>query len=154
MRAWAGLDDEASKAGGLVVSHAPGIHPGGDAGAGRDRIGFDAEAVGRVEAVRVEVDEAGRDVEAGGVDHLDRAVGRDGVFDGGDGAVQNGQVLLAVQRAGRIEQRSAPNQQVETALIGLRKGCGGQGGEEVATRNHRYLEYRDLLRMLPLTFYG
>ena len=54
-----------------------------------------------------------RDDLAGGVDHVERGVGRDVVVDGGDTAARHGDVEPALVAAARIDDLAAADQQVE-----------------------------------------
>src|SRR5207248_644724 len=77
-------DDELAEAGqGVGAAGAP-VHPGRDAAAAGERVGADAPEGHAPIDVGVQVDQAGDDVVAGGVDHPVGRFGRDVGLDRGD----------------------------------------------------------------------
>ena len=107
-----GLDHVAAEAGEVVGAGAADVEPGGDAGAGGDRIGVDAP-VGRAPVdVGVEIDQARRDVLTAGVMHLRGCRLVDAGFDGGDLSILDGDVELARIPGTRIDHFAARNQQI------------------------------------------
>ena len=83
--------------------------------------------------VAVQIDEARRHQLAGGVDHAQRARGRDVGLDRLDQAVADADVALAAQRLARVEHVAALDHEVELVV----RPHGGGGRAEAARSGQR-----------------
>ena len=88
---------------GLCTTEASGIDPGGHAGSGGDRVGLSSETGRSVVAMRVEVDESGRDVKAASVDYIAATIRREVAFDCGDPIARDADIGYSFHAASRVE---------------------------------------------------
>ena len=125
---------------------APGVEDGRDPRAERVAVRVEAVVPGvrpalvrAREDVDVQIDQAGRHVEAPAFDHLEGPSGIDGLPDRRHPAVVHGDVPNRTQPVPRIDQVTALQQQVELGLAGRAGGTGqrerGGAGQELAARD-------------------
>ena len=111
MRGWLGSMTCLRKPGKLPAPGAARVDEGGDAAGPRHDVGIDAERGAAPVDVGVEVDEAGRDDEAGDVADFGSGVGRQALAEGGDLASGKGNVHHAVEALRRVEHAAAAEDQ-------------------------------------------
>ena len=100
------------------TAEASRVHPRGDSRTGGERIRICTQTCTAVIAVRVQIDEAGGDEQACGVDHIAPAIGGNVVFDGGDLVAGDADVGSPLHASRRIEYGSTANHEVESAAAG------------------------------------
>ena len=79
----------------------------------REAVGVDAERGAAPIDMAVQVDEAGRDDAARGIDDLRGAIGRDVGVDRGDAAIGDGDIALRIEAGGRIDEAAALYQEIK-----------------------------------------
>jgi hypothetical protein len=92
------------------------------------------------EDVDVDVDESGREVEAGDVDGLLRRSCRDRWFDGGDLAITDGYVAFGVDIVLRVEDVAVAEDEI--VLLRLRRESAGEEDKKVAKHGGSIAKHR------------
>ncbi len=98
----------AAKAEEIAGAGTAGVDEGGGAALGGEAVGIDAERGAAPIDVAVQIDEAGRDDAARGIDDLRCPVGRNVGVDRGDAAIGDGDIALRIEVGGRIDERGHP----------------------------------------------
>ena len=112
----AGAHDEAAKGGEVVGAGVSGGNRGGRGLELRKLVGRDADGRTIRKDMRMQVDHARHHQLAAGIEHLQRAVGRDAGCNFLDLAVADADVAHLRQRLARIQHLSALDQEVELVL--------------------------------------
>ena len=112
------LDNVAAKTEEVAGAGTAGIDEGGGAALGGEAVCIDAKRSAAPVDVAVQVDEAGRDDAAGGVDDTRGALGRDVGVDRRDPAIGDGEIARRVEAGCRIDEPAALYQEIEfTAMM-------------------------------------